>query len=147
MQIRLLLRKKCHQLIEQICCTPGSTGIRNYMGQAYRKRAFSRRFSIQNVRDIHLTTGINGGFDAGGDIKYVYIFILIAVFIILLACINFTNLSTARSTSRLKEVGIRKVFGVQRSKLITSIYAGIIFYSFCSIYYCNGPYRDIPSIF
>ena len=49
----------------------------------------------------------------GGDIKYVYIFISIAVFIILLACINFTNLSTARSASRLKEVGIRKVFGVQ----------------------------------
>ena len=53
----------------------------------------------------------------GGDIKYVYIFILIAVFIILLACINFTNLSTARSTTRLKEVGIRRVFGVQRSTL------------------------------
>ena len=55
----------------------------------------------------------------GGDIKYVYIFISIAIFIILLACINFTNLSTARSGSRLKEVGIRKVFGVHRSKLAT----------------------------
>jgi len=74
-------------------------------------------FSIENVRDIHLTPGINGEFEPGGDIKYVYIFISIAVFIILLACINFTNLSTARSTSRLKEVGIRKVFGVQRSVL------------------------------
>lgn len=74
-------------------------------------------FSIENIKDIHLRTGINGEFEAGGDIKYVYIFISIAIFIILLACINFTNLSTARSTSRLKEVGIRKVFGVQKSKL------------------------------
>jgi putative ABC transport system permease protein len=74
-------------------------------------------FSIENVTAIHLTTGINWEFEPGGDIKYVYIFISIAIFIILLACINFTNLSTARSASRLKEVGIRKVFGVHRSKL------------------------------
>ena len=74
-------------------------------------------FRTENVRDIHLTTGINGEFEPGGDIKFVYIFISIAIFIILLACINFTNLSTARSASRLKEVGIRKVFGVQKLKL------------------------------
>jgi putative ABC transport system permease protein len=82
-----------------------------------RETGILTKFSIQNVRDIHLRTDISGGFDSGGDIKYVYIFILIAVFIILLACINFTNLSTARSAARLKEVGIRKVFGVQRLKL------------------------------
>ena len=74
-------------------------------------------FSVENIRDIHLRTGINGEFEAGGDMKYVYIFISIAIFIILLACINFTNLSTARSASRLKEVGIRKVFGVHKTKL------------------------------
>lgn len=75
------------------------------------------RLSAENIRDIHLRTDISGGFEPGSDIKFVYIFIMIAVFIILLACINFTNLSTARSVSRLKEVGIRKVFGVQKSKL------------------------------
>ncbi len=74
-------------------------------------------FSVENVRDIHLRTGINGEFEPGGDMKYVYIFISIAIFIIFLACINFTNLSTAKSASRLKEVGVRKTFGVQRSKL------------------------------
>ncbi len=74
-------------------------------------------FSVENVREIHLKTGIIGEFEPGGDIKFVYIFISIAIFIILLACINFTNLSTARSTSRLKEVGVRKVFGVSKSKL------------------------------
>lgn len=75
------------------------------------------KFSIQNLRDIHLTTGISGEFEASGDMKFVYIFTLIAIFIILLACINFTNLSTARSAARLKEVGIKKVFGISRTKL------------------------------
>jgi putative ABC transport system permease protein len=74
-------------------------------------------FSMQNVKDIHLGTSVSGGFDAGGDMKYIYIFTLIAIFIILLACINFINLSTAKSAARYKDVGIRKVFGVQRSVL------------------------------
>jgi len=74
-------------------------------------------FNVQNLLDIHLNPDIDSGFDTGGDMKYVYIFILIAVFIILLACINFVNLSTARSAMRLKDVGIRKVFGVQRHML------------------------------
>ena len=74
-------------------------------------------FNVQNLKDIHLNPDIYSGFTTGGDKKYVYIFILIAVFIILLACINFVNLSTARSTMRLKDVGVRKVFGVQRHML------------------------------
>jgi putative ABC transport system permease protein len=108
--------KKMPQLIErylapQAAITLGTTWDK-LTGSGIRVE-----FSIENVRDIHLKTGINGEYEPGGDIKYVYIFISIAIFIILLACINFTNLSTARSTSRLKEVGIRKVFGVQKSKL------------------------------
>ncbi len=75
------------------------------------------KFSIQNVKDIHLDTSVSGGFDSGGDMKFIYIFTIIAIFIILLACINFINLSTARSALRLKDVGVRKVFGVQRSVL------------------------------
>jgi putative ABC transport system permease protein len=108
--------EKMPQLIEKYIAPQAAqalgTSWENLLG-----KGFLLKFSVQNVRDIHLRPDITGGFDAGGDIKYVYIFILIAIFIILLACINFTNLSTARSTTRLKEVGIRKVFGVQRSKL------------------------------
>ncbi len=108
--------KKMPQLIERYVAPQAAQAL----GTSWDKllgQGILVQFSIQNVRDIHLRTDISGGFEAGGDIKYIYIFILIAVFIILLACINFTNLSTARSVTRLKEVGIRKVFGVQKSKL------------------------------
>ncbi len=53
-----------------------------------------------------------------GNIQFVYIFIIIAVFIILIACVNFINLSTARASGRAMEVGIRKVVGSDRTKLI-----------------------------
>jgi putative ABC transport system permease protein len=108
--------KKMPELIEKYFAPQAAQALGTTWEQLLEK-GLLLQFSIQNVRDIHLNTAISGGFGSGGDMKYVYIFILIAVFIILLACINFTNLSTARSTTRLKEVGIRRVFGVQRSTL------------------------------
>ena len=112
----LAFEKKLHQLVERYV-GPQAAQAFGTSWEELQTKGILTRFSIQNVRDIHLRTDIAGGFDAGGDIKYVYIFILVAVIIILLACINFTNLSTARSAKRLKEVGIRKVFGVQRTNL------------------------------
>jgi putative ABC transport system permease protein len=108
--------EKLPQLIENYVA-PQASEILGTTWDKLLENGLSISFSVQNVRDIHLTSGISGEFEASGDIRYVYIFSLIAIFIIILACINFTNLSTARSTSRLKEVGIRKVFGVQRGTL------------------------------
>ena len=108
--------KKMPQLIEKYFAPQAAQALGTTWEQLVEK-GLVLKFSIQNLLDVHLNTDVSGGFGSGGDMKYVYIFILIAVFIILLACINFTNLSTARSTTRLKEVGIRKVFGVQRSTL------------------------------
>ncbi len=108
--------KKLDQLVEKYIA-PQAAQVFGTSWESLKGKGLMTRFSIENVADIHLRTDITGGFDAGGDIKYVYIFILIAVFIIILACINFTNLSTARSSSRLKEVGIRKTFGVRGLKL------------------------------
>ena len=108
--------KKMPQLVERYVAPQAAQALGTTWDKLLGKGLLIK-FSIENLRNIHLRTDITGGFEAGGDIKFVYIFILIAVFIILLACINFTNLSTARSSTRLKEVGIRKVFGVQRSKL------------------------------
>jgi|WetSurMetagenome_2_1015567.scaffolds.fasta_scaffold00730_10 putative ABC transport system permease protein len=108
-----LFQKKLPELVERYIAPQAAAAL----GTSWDKllgKGFRIEFSAVNVRDIHLTPGINGEFEPGGDIKYVYIFISIAIFIILLACINFTNLSTARSTTRLKEVGVRKVFGVRR---------------------------------
>ena len=109
-------QKKMPQLVERYVAPQAAQALGTTWDKLLGKGILIQ-YNIQNVRDIHLNPGINGGFEAGGDIKYVYIFISIALFIILLACINFTNLSTARSASRFKEVGIRKVFGVQKLKL------------------------------
>lgn len=72
----------------------------------------------QRLSDIHLHSNSYGELSVNGDIKYVYIFITIAIFILLLACINFINLSTSKSVERSKEVGIKKVFGVKKVILV-----------------------------
>ncbi len=75
-------------------------------------------YSLQRLTDIHLHSNFEGELEAPGSIGSVRIFGIIAAFIILIACINFTNLSTARSVTRLKEVGVRKTYGVTRKQLI-----------------------------
>lgn len=75
-------------------------------------------FSLQPLRDIHLYSHTKYELEPNGDIQYVYIFSALAVFVLLLACVNFTNLSTARSVKRAKEVGVRKAMGSARGQLI-----------------------------
>lgn len=76
------------------------------------------RFSIIPLTKIHLQSNSIDGFEVNGNIQYVYIFSAIAIFILLIACVNFMNLSTARSANRAKEVGVRKVLGSPRKALI-----------------------------
>ena len=76
------------------------------------------KYSLTPMLDIHLYSGRPFELSAGGNIQYVYIFSLVAVFILLIACINFMNLTTARSANRAKEVGIRKVLGTDKKSLI-----------------------------
>ncbi|MGD8535731.1 MAG: ABC transporter permease [Candidatus Aminicenantes bacterium] len=71
------------------------------------------KLELEPLTRIHLY-----GVDGGGDMRYVYVFSIIAVFILVIACINFMNLTTARSSTRAKEVGMRKVTGAQRADLI-----------------------------
>ncbi len=75
-------------------------------------------FSLQPLTSIHLHSHTKAELDANGDIQYVYIFSALAIFILLLACINFTNLSTAKAFKRAREVGIRKVMGSVKKQLI-----------------------------
>lgn len=70
------------------------------------------------MKDWYLRSNFQNGKQAGGRIKYVWLFGIIGAFVLLLACINFMNLSTARSEKRAKEVGIRKSIGSQRGQLI-----------------------------
>ncbi|MDP9049013.1 MAG: ABC transporter permease, partial [Bacteroidota bacterium] len=77
------------------------------------------KLTIQKLTDIHLRSHLDDEFEENGDITRVYIFSAIALFILLIACINYMNLSTARSVLRAKEIGIRKVVGAQRKELIS----------------------------
>jgi putative ABC transport system permease protein len=73
---------------------------------------------LQKYSESYLYSNFKDGKQAGGRIEYVKIFSMVAVFILLIACINFMNLATARSVKRAKEVGIRKVVGAYRGSLI-----------------------------
>jgi putative ABC transport system permease protein len=75
-------------------------------------------FFVQPLKSIHLTSHHDGEFEPNGDIRYVYLFGLVACFIVLLACINFINLTTARAFGRAKEVGIRKTIGAVKGGLV-----------------------------
>lgn len=74
--------------------------------------------ALQKLTDIHLYSHTDYEAEPNGDIKRVYVFSAIALFILLIACINYMNLSTARSALRAKEIGIRKVIGARKKELI-----------------------------
>ena len=76
------------------------------------------RMNLTPLTDIHLRSNRSGELSANGTTQYVYIFSAIAIFILLIACVNFMNLSTARSSNRAREVGVRKVLGSSRNHLI-----------------------------
>lgn len=73
---------------------------------------------LQKLTDIHLRSHLDFEVEENGDIVKVYIFAAIALFILLIACINYMNLSTARSSLRAREIGIRKTIGAERGELI-----------------------------
>jgi len=91
--------------------------MEKYMGSGMRKFGFNFSLTITPLKEIYFE---NGAFDGvkHGDKTVVYIFLSIAILILLIACINFMNLSTIRAAERSKEVGLRKVLGAMRKSLI-----------------------------
>jgi putative ABC transport system permease protein len=95
-------------------------------------------FSLMPLTAIHLHSNKTAEMGANGSMEYVYIFSAIALFILLIACVNFMNLSTARSSNRAKEVGIRKVLGSLRGQLIYQFISESVLISFISMLLALG---------
>ena len=93
----------------------------------------SYHYYLQPLTKIHLISDLEGELRPNGSIQAVYIFSVIAVFILIIAGINFINLSTARSVERAKEVGIRKTFGSEKKSLITQFLLESVLVSLLSI--------------
>jgi putative ABC transport system permease protein len=86
--------------------------------EEFEKSGNKLSYSLIPLTAIHLHSDRSAELSVNGNIQYVYIFGAVAIFILLIACVNFMNLSTARSSNRSKEVGIRKVLGSERNTLI-----------------------------
>ena len=102
--------------------------VRNYAtaGQDYDgwlSRGNYWEYYLQPLTDIHLHSDLNGEFEANGNAAYVSASFLIAIFILLIASVNYMNLATARSANRAREVGIRKVVGSTRGPLLRQFLA------------------------
>lgn len=92
--------------------------IKEKVNPIFEQYHISMKYEIQPITRIHLHSKIQDEAEEGGDISFIYIFGSVAVFMLLIASINYMNLSTARSANRSKEVGIRKVMGSDRSQLV-----------------------------
>ncbi|MEX6685958.1 ABC transporter permease [Danxiaibacter flavus] len=95
--------------------------------------AFRIELGMQPYSDMYLKGNFKSGKEDGGRIEYVRLFTLIAIFILLIACINFMNLTTARSVKRAKEIGIRKVVGAMRGALIRQFLGEAVLLAFIAV--------------
>lgn len=107
--------------------------IEKYFGERLNSVGVEIRPYLQSLTDIHLHSNLQNEMEANSDIRYVYIFSSVAAFILLLACFNFMNLSTARAVRRAQEVGIRKVLGAHRTQLIRQYTGESVFYAIVAL--------------
>jgi putative ABC transport system permease protein len=108
-------------------------GVNERRQKAGGKDGGDGRFYAQKFTDVYLHSQYENGKPVGGKIKYVQIFTVVAIFIVLIACINFMNMATAKAASRAKEVGVRKVVGAQRKSLIWQFIAESTLISFMAM--------------
>jgi putative ABC transport system permease protein len=114
------LEAKFPEMIERNC------------GDQLKQAGATMEFFMQPFTDVHLRS-LNRSGRPGGALMYIYLFSVVAFFILLIACINFMNLSSARSINRAREVGMRKVFGAAKTRLIKQFLSESILYSIVSL--------------
>jgi putative ABC transport system permease protein len=108
-----------------------NTKIKNF--QDSKVKNFATTLFVRRFSDQYLYAQYKDGMQDGGRIEYIRLFSIIAVFLLVIACINFMNLSTAKAASRIKEVGIKKVVGASRSTLIVQYLGESVLMSFLSL--------------
>ncbi len=101
--------------------------------EQFEKAGNGYHYYLQPLKKIHLNSDLEGELGINGSQKVVTIFSIVAIFILVLACINFINLSTARSVERAREVGLRKTFGSERKSLVMQFLLESVIISLLSI--------------
>ncbi|MEO5593174.1 MAG: ABC transporter permease [Chitinophagaceae bacterium] len=112
--------------------------LQQQMNKIYREHkpdGVKAQFQLQPLTAIHLQPGLQVDLPGHGNIQYVNIFFIVAIFILVVACINFMNLATARSARRAKEVGLRKVVGAMRGQLIGQFLGESMLISFFALFF------------
>ncbi|MBD3415193.1 MAG: FtsX-like permease family protein [Candidatus Aminicenantes bacterium] len=107
--------------------------VDQYMGREIKAMGGRIDYFLQPLTRIHLYSHMENEIAPTGDIRNVYVFSVIAFFILLIACINFMNLATARSSLRAREVGMRKVVGARKKELIKQFIGESLVYSFLAM--------------
>lgn len=124
------------QLDDHFNATPAAlAGIERKMNDIFKdqKTGIKIDLRLQPLTRIHLYSNLQIDLPGHGNIQYVNIFFIVAIFILVVACINFMNLATARSARRAKEVGLRKVVGAVRRQLVAQFLGESLLISFFSL--------------
>jgi putative ABC transport system permease protein len=108
--------------------------VDTHLGKVLKAMGGSFKLELQPLTSIHLHSGFERDIAGHGNITYVYLFCGIALFVLLIAGINFVNLSTARSGKRVQEVGMRKTLGAVRGRLIGQFLGESVLYSFLALF-------------
>ncbi len=116
----------------------------------YFREGEPRRIQAQPLLDIHLASDLENEIGVNTSIEYIYLLGGIGILILVIACINFMNLNTARAESRAKEVGIKKVVGAERKSLMVQFFLEAITYSIAALFFAvfiiealKGPFSEI----
>jgi putative ABC transport system permease protein len=108
--------------------------LEKHINYKYRNFGIELYLHFDPLKKVHLYSSAAGSFETGGDPKNLFIFGAVALFVLLIACINFMNMSTARFAGRTKEVGVRKVLGANRNILILQFLGESLSVSFVAVF-------------
>ena len=112
--------------------------VKNHVAVIFDQFDIKIKYELIKLADIHLKSDFENEPEPVGKMGFIYIFGAVAVFMLLIACINYMNLATARSTKRAMEVGIRKVLGSERKQLIGQFLSESFIFSFFALFLSFG---------